>query len=139
TCLTFALCPRLNAQDVTISGSVHDSSGASIAGAEVTLRTAHSSLSAKSRSDGRFSFNSVTDSSGTVRVTASGFAPVEQTWSATTSAVELDLQLQPSTVTERIVVSATRTQMKLSDVPGGAVQLSTVDIAANPAQNTDDI
>jgi outer membrane receptor protein involved in Fe transport len=29
--------------------------------------------------------------------------------------------------------------MKLSEVPGGAVQLSTEDIAANPAQNTDDI
>jgi outer membrane receptor protein involved in Fe transport len=137
--LTCALCPWLHAQVVTLTGTVRDSSTAAIAGAEVTVRTAHSSLSAKTGSDGRFAFNSVPDSSGTVRVVAPGFAPVEQTWSAETSAVEIELTLQPATVSERVVVSATRTEMKLSEVPGGAVQLSAEDIAANPAQNTDDI
>jgi outer membrane receptor protein involved in Fe transport len=72
-------------------------------------------------------------------VAASGFSRFEETWSAETSAVEINVTVQPASVSERIVVSATRTEMKLSEVPGGAVQLSAEDIAANPAQNTDDI
>jgi len=137
--LTCALCPLLYAQQVILTGVVRDSSGAAIAGAEVTVRTAHASLSTKTGWDGRFSFNPILESSGTLRVVSPGFAPVEKTWSSETSAVEINLTLQPASVSERVVVSATRTEMKLSEVPGGAVQLSAEDIAANPAQNTDDI
>jgi len=137
--LTCALCPWLHAQQVTVTGTVRDSSGTAIARAEVTLRAAHGTLSTTTGSDGGFTFNSVRDSSGTLRVVAPGFAPLEQAWSEETSAVEIELTLQPATVSERVVVSATRSEMKLSEVPGGAIQLSTEDIAANPAQNTDDI
>jgi outer membrane receptor protein involved in Fe transport len=122
-----------------LTGAVRDSSGAAIAGAEVTVRTANSTQLTKTGSDGRFSFALVTDSSGTLTVAASGFSRFEETWSAETSAVEINVTVQPASVSERIVVSATRTEMKLSEVPGGAVQLSAEDIAANPAQNTDDI
>lgn len=137
--LTCVLCPWLHAQQVTLTGAVRDSSGAAIAGAEVTVRTAHLIQLTKTGSDGRFSFAPVTDSSGTLTVAASGFSRFEETWSAETSAVEINVTVQPASVSERIVVSATRTEMKLSEVPGGAVQLSAEDIAANPAQNTDDI
>src|SRR5262249_33898794 len=61
----------------------------------------------------------------------------ERTWSAS-NAAELTLTLRPA-ASERVVVSATRTEMKLSEIPGGAVQLSNEDIAANPAQNIDDL
>ena len=136
--LTTGFCQFALAQ-ATVSGVVRDSSGAAVAGAEVTLRTDRTSATVKTGSEGRFSFLAVPDSSGLIRVTAPGFSSVEQAWSATTAAIELDLILQPASVSERVIVSATRTEMKLSDVPGGAVQLSTEDIAANPAQNTDDI
>lgn len=133
------MCIPLCAQQVAITGYVRDSSGAAIAGAEVTLRTAQATSSTKTGSDGRFAFHSVNATTGSVRATAPGFSPEEQVWSASTSAAELDLTLHPATVSERVVVSATRTEMKLSEVPGGAIQLSTEDIAANPAQTTDDI
>jgi len=136
--LMIGLCQSALAQ-VAVSGVVRDSSGAAISNAEVTLRTHRTSAAAKTGSEGRFSFAAVSDSSGSIRVTAPGFSTAERNWSATTEAIELDLTLQPASVSERVIVSATRTEMKLSDVPGGAVQLSTEDIAANPAQNTDDI
>src|SRR6476660_843848 len=86
--LTCALCTCLHAQQVTLTGAVRDSSGAAIAGAEVRVRTTHLSLSTKTGSDGRFAFNPMPESSGTVRVVAPGFASTEKSWSAETSAVE---------------------------------------------------
>jgi iron complex outermembrane recepter protein len=136
--LTLAAC-QFGVAQVTVSGVVRDSSGAAVISAEVALRAGPTSATVKTGPEGRFSFSGVAESSGVIRVTAPGFASAEQAWSATTAIIELELTLQPASVSERIIVSATRTEMKLSDVPGGAVQLSTEDIAANPAQNIDDI
>jgi outer membrane receptor for Fe3+-dicitrate len=109
-----------------------------MAGAEVSLQSQNQSLTVKTGADGRFSFSSVSAFSGMIHATAPGFSPLELPWSAS-EASDITLTLRPAPVSERIVVSATRTQMKLSEVPGGAVQLSTEDISANPAQNIDDI
>jgi outer membrane receptor protein involved in Fe transport len=135
--LTAAWGPLAVAQ-VTVSGIVRDSAGAAMAGAEVSLQSQNQSLTVKTGADGRFSFSSVSAFSGMIHATAPGFSPLELPWSAS-EASDITLTLRPAPVSERIVVSATRTQMKLSEVPGGAVQLSTEDISANPAQNIDDI
>lgn len=136
-CLLAALFQSAYAQ-VTLSGTVRDSSGATISGAQITLVGNHVNVTARTGPDGTFSFPGVAVSSAVLRVTAAGFAPLQQFWSAQDSA-EIAFTLQPASVNEKIIVSATRTEMKLSEVPGGAIQLSTEDIAANPAQSTDDI
>ena len=77
--------------------------------------------------------------SGTIQVSARGFSPVQQAWSAASGVAHLSFVLKVSAAGERIVVSATRSSMRLSDVPGSAVELSTTDVAATPALALDDM
>lgn len=124
---------------ITVSGSVHDASGAAIASAEVSLVSANSSLHTTTDSDGRFVFPHVQGSSGSVEVSAPGFSPATQAWNAASGNVDLAFSLGVAPVSEQVVVSATRSEMKITDLPGAALQLSTEDIAANPAVTTDDL
>lgn len=124
---------------VRVAGVVRDSSGAAIAGAHVDLRAAHFSASLKTGADGHFAFPSVPDATGSVRVSASGFTPADQDWSAGTGQADLTLTLHPAEATEQIVVSATRSEMKLSDVPGSLVELTRDDISADPGLTLDDM
>lgn len=136
--LLVGLCSPLAAQ-VNVSGSVRDASGAAIKDAEVALRSAHASQITRTDALGSFTFPSVPDSSGSIRVTASGFSSVEQNWAAGSGKADVTISLQPASVNQQVVVSATRSEMKISDLPGAALQLSTKDIAADPALTTDDL
>jgi outer membrane receptor protein involved in Fe transport len=123
---------------VQVTGSVQDQTGAVVSGANVFLKSEHSSLTVTSASNGEFSF-AISDTTGTIRVTAEGFAPVEQKWSANSNVATLNLVLKLLSAGERITVSATRSSLKLSEVPGSIVQLSSDDVQANPALTTDDL
>ena len=124
---------------VRVTGVVRDSSGAAIRGASVNLRAAHFSSSLKTNSDGRFAFSSVPDTTGSVRVSAPGFTSADQKWSASSGEADLILTLEAGAATEQVIVSATRSEMKLSDVPGSVVDLAPDDIAANPGLTLDDM
>jgi len=137
--LIATFCISAAAQQVRVSGSVRDSTGAVIPGAAVTLRSQHSTQTVKTSSAGEFVFAAVTDPSGTVQVVANGFAPAEQQWSANSSTWQLTFVLGGLAQSERVVVSATRSELKLSEVPGSAVQLSLPDLEANPALALDDL
>src|SRR5271165_2868681 len=102
--LAAILCTTAAAQSVTVSGTVRDSSGAVVAGAEVTLRLQQSTRSAKTGPDGGFTFAGVSAESGSVRVTATSFAPAEQKWTATADTVQLSIILQALPQTEQVVV-----------------------------------
>ena len=104
----------------------------------MSLRSAHASIQTSTGSDGSFTFAPVPDSSGSVCVSATGFSSAEQNWKSEDS-VALNFSLQPATVSEEVIVTATRTEMKIADLPGAALQLSTEDIAADPALTTDDL
>lgn len=132
------LCTHSVAQ-VKVSGSVRDATGAAVQRAEVSLHSEHSSKITKTDAAGSFIFVSVPDSSGSIRVIASGFDSADQSWTASSGLAELTISLQPASMSEQVVVSATRTEMKISDLPGAALQLSTEDIAADPALTTDDL
>jgi outer membrane receptor protein involved in Fe transport len=72
-------------------------------------------------------------------VTADGFSAVNQNWAAELAQVQITVTLPPLGAQERVIVSATRTQTKLSDAPGSSVRLSTEDAAANPGLTLDDM
>jgi len=124
---------------VRVTGVVRDSSGAAIGGASVDLRAVHFSSSLKTNSDGHFAFPSVPDTSGSVRVSAPGFTSANQEWSASSGEADLTLTLQAGAAPEHVIVSATRSEMKLSDVPGSVVELAPDDISANPGLTLDDM
>ena len=138
-CVFLTCSCLLVVSQVTVNGSVRDASGAAIQSAQVSLRSAHSSLSTKTDERGSFTFASVGDSFGSIRVAAPGFASVEQKWTTTKGNAELTISLQPESVSEQVVVSATRSELKISDLPGAALQISSEDIAVNPAVTTDDL
>lgn len=133
------LVPLAWAQRATISGVVQDATGAAIQGAQVTFSTSGSSQTTTTNAEGRFSFSVGSGSSGTLRVTASGFASAEKTSTASIEAVPLTFVLRGVAQGERVVVSATRSEMKLSEIPGSAVELSPEDIDANAGLTLDDV
>jgi outer membrane cobalamin receptor len=111
-----------------------------IAGATVNLQSGQFRATAKTDNRGRFSFADVPQVSGTVAVTAEGFIAAHKSWSTEGNVVlHLEMVLQPSSVSEQIVVSAARTEVRLSDTPGSTILLSATDMAATPALRVDDI
>jgi outer membrane cobalamin receptor len=137
--LIAVLCGTVAAQQVTVTGSVLDPSGATISGALVNLHSSHSARTTKTGPDGEFSFPELPDNAGTVQVVAKGFNPAEQEWSASSGSVRLTFVLRALAQSESILVSASRSELKLSEVPGSAVQLSQTDLQANPALTLDDV
>ena len=127
------------AQEVTITGVVQDTTGAAIQGAQVTFNSSGRSQATTTNAEGRFSFSDVSSAHGTLRVSATGFAVAEKIWAASTEEAPLIFTLRGVAQGERIVVSATRSEMKLSEVPGSAVELSPEDISANAGLTLDDV
>jgi outer membrane receptor protein involved in Fe transport len=137
--LFFLLASAAWSQQVTVRGVVQDATGAAIPGAQVALRSLDESKILLTDSEGRFSGTVLGGVNVMVHVTAPGFAAAEKTLPASLELVPLTFVLRGVTQGERIVVSATRSQMKLSEVPGSAVELSPQDINANAGLTLDDL
>ena len=118
---------------------VRDETGAAVSGAQVTLASASSNQTTYTDDEGRFSFTAPSGGSGTVRVNASSFAPAEKAWIANSAPTPLTFILRGTVQGERVVVSATRTELKLSEIPGSAIELSPEDISANAGLTLDDV
>jgi outer membrane receptor protein involved in Fe transport len=128
-----------SAQSVRVEGVVRDPAGAAIAGAEVTLEAGIWSDIGGTDSGGRFVFDAVPETSGSLRVGAAGFATVEQAWKTETgSSLRLEIVLSAAGLEERIMVTATRMETRLSDIAGSAVVLTAEDLSATPALFVDD-
>ncbi len=125
------------AQSVPLRGEVRDSAGAAVAGARVSLTAGSFSASQITDSSGAFSFDSVPAGEGRISVEARGFALYQQSLKATPAST-LQIALSPMTVMERIVVTATRTETRLSDVSASAISLDNQDLDATPALLVDD-
>lgn len=128
------------AQTARVEGTIRDTTGAVISGASVTIHSGTFQASTKTDSTGRFSFPAISEMSGTLEVTADGFAAATVSWKAGQSGIaSAELTLRPLANNEQILVSATRTEMRLSEAPGSAVLLSPADITATPALAIDDV
>lgn len=137
--LFFLLSSAAWAQQVTVRGVVQDATGAAIPGAQVILRSPDQNEILLTDSEGRFSGTVLGGVNVIVHVTAPGFAAVEKTLPASLEPVPLTFVLRGVAQGERIVVSATRSEMKLSEVPGSAVELSPQDLSANAGLTLDDV
>jgi outer membrane cobalamin receptor len=128
-----------------VDGVVRDSSGAVIRGAAVHLESGTFRAATKTDDRGRFSFADVPQRSGTIIVTTDGFIEARKAWGGEgksgegNRAFHLEIVLEPSRVNEQVVVSAARTEVRLSDTPGSTVLLSTVDVTAAPSLRVDDV
>src|SRR5215471_5985438 len=122
----------------TIAGVVHDQSGAVVAGASITVRTAEGDRSAVSGTDGRFAVDVPDAGKVTLVVRAPGFAEkVQQTESPSGSPITV--VLEPAALREDITVTAARTEQRLSDVSASVNVLRSDDIRQSPAVAVDDV
>ena len=136
--LLSALFPtHLLAGTTSIVGTVHDASGAAVQHADVTFQSGTFTVSVKTDDSGKFTFESVAASAGTIAASAPGFTTAQINWSSTSGT--LDIVLSPSAVKEQVIVSASRTQLRLSEAPGSTVFLSEKDVASTPALTVDDM
>ncbi len=134
----FALLAAL-AADGTISGVVHDSTGAVVSGAAVVVRAGSGhEQRATTGQDGRFTINAPDGSDLTVIVRAGGFAEKTTTVPAG-RAGDLDLVLEPATLLETVTVTPTRSEQRLGDIPASVNIISSKDIDASPALVADDV
>jgi len=138
-CFTILL-PSCLAQTLSLTGIVHDSSGAVIAGANITLRSGPFRAATATDNKGEFSFFDLSQTSGTVEVTAGSLIPALKSWHANgQSTLHLEIVLQPAVAQEQVVVSAARTDVRLSDTSGSTILLSTSDVTAAPSLRVDDM
>ena len=126
-------------QSIRVEGVVHDPTGAAVAGAQVEIHAGSASISRATDAQGRFVFESVAQTSGTIIIRATGFATAQQNWStADASLAHLNVVLSPAVVNEQVVVTAARIATRLSDVAGSAVAITAEDVDSTPALLTDD-
>ncbi len=133
------LAQTLSGSTIIVDGVVHDSSGAVIRGAVVKLESGAYRATIQTDDQGRFSFADVPQGSGTAIVTAEGFIAVRKSWDHENRALHLEIVLEPASVNEQVVVSAARTEVRLSDTPGSTILLSTTDVTAAPSLRVDDV
>ncbi len=122
-----------------MTGTVRDTSGSVVQGAEVELRGKSHSATASTDASGAFIFDNVTDMSGTVVFRAKGFQEVQRSWAASSGVVHLDINLSPSEVEQQILVTAARTPTPVGETPVSDIELTKEDVQATPALALDDI
>jgi outer membrane receptor protein involved in Fe transport len=138
--LAVVCAPLALAQGIRVEGVVRDGSGASVLGARVLLRAGSYSADTTTDSAGAFAFDGVTASAGMVVVTAKGFQPLQQAWSAASggTATQISVVLQPGTLSQQVTVTAARTAVPIGETPVSDIQLSAEDLQATPALTLDD-
>lgn len=117
--------PISAASDYSLQGIVKDRSGAVVVNADVTFRTATQEFTQTTRSDGTFSFTGLDVSSGTLAISAKGFAVSMTEWRA--GGNDLAITLQPAMVEESLDITATRTAILPTGIDDFSDQLRTLE------------
>jgi len=119
---------------------VTDTTGAPISGSVVSLTdNAKHILQQTTNSDGLVSFQEILTASIKLVVTATGFANSEHNLSA----IELErsvisIVLLPASISEQVVVSAARTETRVSETAASVAVLTSSDLASSGALKLDD-
>jgi outer membrane receptor protein involved in Fe transport len=135
-----ALCPAASAlQNANrLEGTVTDQTGAPVAGAQVTVAGASSSVKQLTNNVGRFVFDSAPADGGTITVRAAGFNVFQRKWTSSDKDLSpLEVALTPA-LSAQITVTAERTETRVSDTAASVAVLSSEDLATTAALTTDD-
>jgi len=118
---------------------VKDPSGAAIAGAQVALTGKNFKTEQTTDARGHFAFRDVPLSTATLAVRARGFASVARPWQAAPPRPgTLEIVLSPASLFERVTVTATRTEERVSDTATSAVVLTPQDLSGTGALTLDE-
>ena len=115
-----------------LRGVVTDRSGAVIAKAQVLLRADGQQITRTTQADGSFVFTGVTATSGSLVVSASGFATSTIAWQA--GAGQLNVALVPAPVQQSLDVTATRTAILPTGVDDVEAQPDAANVSSTQLQ-----
>jgi outer membrane receptor protein involved in Fe transport len=122
-----------------VEGIVRDGTGALVPGAEVTLSSGRFRTRQVTDREGRFHFGDLPIAAGTLAVRTEGFAPVQQNWEARAQGTRpIEITLAPKALAERITVTATRTEQRVSDSASSVTVLNQEDLATSGGITLDD-
>jgi outer membrane cobalamin receptor len=124
-----------------IDGTVIDSQGLAVVGAQITLTQPQNNLTKTATSSAdRFRFENLSPGAYTLRVTATGFQQqVVQIDLNTETARTIEVRLEPARVTEQTIVTATRSEQRVADVPASVNVVTSQQIQRSPAVVADDV
>ncbi len=126
------------AQTIRINGTVRDTTQSAVTGAAVTIHSGKFLATTNTDSNGEFTFVQVPNGPGLLEVLATGFAESRISWKVPPVS-PVDIVLKLPGVNEEVVVSATRSEIRLSETPGSMVRLSESDVVASPSLTVDDM
>ena len=132
---------QTSAADRRIDVTVLDEQGLGVVGARVTatLRAANISRTVSSANE-RFSLAGLMPGSYTLRVSASGFQVQDVTVDVTTEMMQtVEVRLRPAGYAEQLVVTATRSEQVITNVPASINIVSNEQIERSPAVVADDV
>jgi len=120
-------------------GTVRDVSGGVIAGADIVLTQHGSRKSTQTDEAGQFSFSPVDESIATLTINVRGFLLQMKTIDpARDPSDRLEVVLRPSVASEQVIVSASRSPVRLPETPGSSVLISQISLDSTPALRVDD-
>ncbi len=118
---------------------VRDGSAASVPVATVRLTRGTFQTAKTTGGDGQVSFNSLPIAEGTVTVECDGFSPAQQMWNAQVQgSTPMEIVLHPQPTAERITVTATRTEQRVSNTAASVTVLDQQDISTSGGVTLDD-
>ncbi len=118
-----------------VEGTVTDKTGAAVIGAEVAFTSGSFSVNQKTDVEGRFTLD-VPSTTGKITIRAQGFAPLSKPWSEKDKSLEF--VLEPDPISEEVIVTAARTETRVSDTGASLVVLSGEDLSTTAALTLDD-
>ncbi|MGB7217748.1 MAG: TonB-dependent receptor [Vicinamibacterales bacterium] len=126
--------------NTTISGGVHDATGAAVQGALVVVRAASGAdRQTVTGPDGRFVIETSGGGDVTLVVRAGGFKEDSRRVTDADRGRDLDVVLAVATLAETVTVTATRREQTVGDVPASISVLDSEQIRQSPAVVADDV
>lgn len=127
--------------DRSVEGMVLDPQGLAISGAQIDVTEQQGKVrkSTVSSTD-RFRIEGLLPAIYDVRVEAKGFAPKVMTVDLRTQTVgTIEIRLEPQRITEQVIVTPTRSEQRLGDVPASVSIVTSEQIERSPAVVADDV
>ena len=133
--------PNPPSRDRHVEGTVVDAQGLPVVGAQITLTQPQGNLSRTATSAiEKFRIDGLAAGLYMLRVTSTGFQSQQIPVDLRTDTVRtLDIRLQPAGITEQMVVTATRSEQRVADVPASVSIVSSEQIQRSPAVVADDV
>lgn len=124
---------------ITVEGVVLDPNGEPIVGADVALSAKSFKSRTKTDASGHFSFSLVPEMLVTLTINAEGFANLERKLNpADYVTTEPRFVLKPAPISERVTVTATRTEIRIDDTAASISFLGSDVLSATAAITVDD-